>query len=166
MIVDITKLTEKFPVEFNMTHTIGLKGSNLQSPNIDLTLIGIVCKNGEFFVCKAQANTDLCFLCDFCLTPIQRNINFSIEERFKKTTDRPTQGEDEGITHLDSNQIDLHQTCMTNLYKHIPMQVLCSPTCKGLCFGCGSNLNNHPCNCTKEQETTDPRFDVLKKLKF
>ena len=44
----------------------------------------------------------------------------------------------------------------------LPMRFLCSEDCKGLCPGCGSNLNNGPCDCVKTEG--DQRWAPLKKL--
>ena len=37
-------------------------------------------------------------------------------------------------------------TEQVNLF--LPMQVVCSPDCRGLCPGCGANLNIETCKCT------------------
>ena len=38
---------------------------------------------------------------------------------------------------------------------------LCSPDCKGLCPGCGANLNHEACRCKK---AVDPRLAKLAQL--
>ena len=40
-------------------------------------------------------------------------------------------------------------------------KMLCSEDCKGLCCGCGTNLNFEDCSCEKE---VDPRLAALKQL--
>ena len=161
MVVDISNLTEKRPVSFNLTKAIDLKGNNLQQNSTELILVGNISKNGDVFVCNARADAVLSFMCDFCLEPVSIDLSFSVEERFKGPS-----AEEEDISWTNQNQIDLYQLCITNLYKHIPMQVLCNPTCKGLCPNCGNNLNNNDCNCDNNDHVTDPRFNVLKNLKF
>lgn len=44
----------------------------------------------------------------------------------------------------------------------IPMRVLCSEDCKGLCSQCGQNLNEASCEC--EADTIDPRLASLRAL--
>jgi uncharacterized protein len=46
----------------------------------------------------------------------------------------------------------------------LPTKRLCSEDCKGLCPYCGKDLNEGRCDC--EVDEIDPRFEVLKKLKF
>ena len=40
-------------------------------------------------------------------------------------------------------------------------KLLCREDCKGLCFRCGKNLNEGPCDCKSEP---DSRFAVLQQL--
>ena len=40
-------------------------------------------------------------------------------------------------------------------------KTLCSEDCKGLCPGCGVNLNHEACRCKKQ---VDPRLAALAKL--
>jgi len=45
----------------------------------------------------------------------------------------------------------------------LPMKPLCSPECKGLCPGCGKDLNQGPCGSS--HEAVDPRWEALRALK-
>ncbi len=45
----------------------------------------------------------------------------------------------------------------------LPMKPLCRPDCKGLCAGCGKDLNLGPCGCAHESD--DPRWEALRALK-
>ncbi len=44
----------------------------------------------------------------------------------------------------------------------IPMRPLCRPDCKGLCDQCGQDLNEGPCQCSRQD--SDPRLAVLRSL--
>jgi uncharacterized protein len=55
------------------------------------------------------------------------------------------------------------------LYINEPFRVLCKPDCKGLCPGCGVNLNFEECRCndgdhSDDDNGIDPRMEALKKL--
>ena len=41
---------------------------------------------------------------------------------------------------------------------------ICAPDCKGLCAGCGEDLNKFTCRCNSEKENIDLRFMKLKEL--
>ncbi len=45
----------------------------------------------------------------------------------------------------------------------LPVKPLCKPDCKGLCEGCGKDLNKEPCECQKD--VGDPRLAKLRSLK-
>lgn len=45
----------------------------------------------------------------------------------------------------------------------LPMVKLCGEGCRGLCAGCGANLNLGECSCSVEQG--DPRWEALRRLK-
>ena len=46
----------------------------------------------------------------------------------------------------------------------IPIKVLCTDACKGLCAHCGMNLNTASCGC--HTDFIDERLAVLKKLRL
>jgi hypothetical protein len=46
----------------------------------------------------------------------------------------------------------------------LPLKPLCAETCKGLCPGCGTDLNQETCQCPAE-ESTSP-LAILKKIKL
>ena len=43
-----------------------------------------------------------------------------------------------------------------------PLKVLCREDCKGICAGCGVNLNVEECRCGTKP--VDPRLEILKNL--
>jgi uncharacterized protein len=45
--------------------------------------------------------------------------------------------------------LDIDDDVREDLLLNFPMKVLCVPECKGLCPGCGTNLNQGECNCNK-----------------
>ena len=62
---------------------------------------------------------------------------------------------------LDGDKLDLGETLSTLFVLDMESKFLCDPECKGLCSGCGANLNLGPCRCRKE---IDPRLAVLEQL--
>ena len=93
--------------------------------------------------------------CARCLEEFEKTISFSMEEAL---------GSEDCLEDLKvvNNTIDITQGVYTNLQLNLSSKFLCKESCKGLCFVCGTNLNEKECNC--DREVTDPRFDVLKKL--
>lgn len=58
--------------------------------------------------------------------------------------------------------LDLAAICWEELMLALPVTPLCTTSCKGLCAGCGANLNEGMCSC--EHEKGDPRMAVLRGL--
>ena len=68
---------------------------------------------------------------------------------------------------IDKNKVDLTALFQGALALALPLVVLCSEDCAGLCPQCGTNLNHETCNCAAQQEI-DPQnpFAVLKNYRF
>ena len=62
---------------------------------------------------------------------------------------------------LDNDEVDLGEVARTAFILEMDTKNLCSPDCKGLCPGCGVDLNVEPCRCKK---AVDPRLAKLAQL--
>ena len=68
--------------------------------------------------------------------------------------------------------VDITEEIREEILLSIPERFKCSEDCKGLCPGCGANLNDEPCRCKKSRrkkapaEKTDHTWDALDDLKF
>ena len=72
------------------------------------------------------------------------------------------EGEEDGeIVLLDDGEIDVGDLAYTAFVLDMDTKHLCSEDCKGLCPGCGVNLNQEPCRCKKQ---ADPRWAALEQL--
>ena len=106
------------------------------------------------------------FVCDRCMAEINKDVEKDFKVIFFITHSRSDDEVDEnGIYYLspDDDKIDLTNDTIENLLLTIPMKILCSESCKGLCYVCGVNKNTNECNC--EVETNNPVWDKLLKLK-
>lgn len=66
--------------------------------------------------------------------------------------------------YYDGRSIDLGVILAEEVALIAPINPLCSPSCKGLCYLCGQNLNNKECGCPRTP--CDERLSILKNLKF
>ncbi|MCG2711831.1 MAG: DUF177 domain-containing protein [Candidatus Omnitrophica bacterium] len=78
------------------------------------------------------------FLCGRCLEP----GNYSV----KKEIDiiRPLS---------DGKVIDITKIARDEIILDYPLKLLCKVDCKGICAGCGNNLNKRQCVCSKEDDS-------------
>jgi uncharacterized metal-binding protein YceD (DUF177 family) len=60
---------------------------------------------------------------------------------------------DEALRIDERHTLDLTETARQYLLTALPLQSVCSPSCKGLCPNCGANLNLGPCGCDEELPT-------------
>jgi len=68
------------------------------------------------------------------------------------------------IVESDQGALDFTPEVREEVLLSHPVKYLCSESCKGLCPGCGANLNVTRCDCRPEKKVDSP-FDVLKKIK-
>ena len=56
--------------------------------------------------------------------------------------------EDLDVSYLDAEgKLDMRDLASEQIYLALPMKPLCAVECRGLCSGCGSNLNIETCRC-------------------
>ena len=78
------------------------------------------------------------------------------------------QTEEERIAELDEQfyvsgyNLDVDQQVGNELTLNLPMKILCSEDCRGICNRCGTNLNRGTCDCDKR--SLDPRMSVIQDI--
>jgi uncharacterized protein len=76
----------------------------------------------------------------------------------------PDENESECECLAAPGKIDLLDVLREDVWLAWKADVICSDACKGLCPGCGCNLNTEACQC--ENEDSDHPFAALRKLKL
>ena len=64
---------------------------------------------------------------------------------------------------LPPTELDLSELLHEELVLSLPNKPLCMTDCKGICSGCGAELNEQECTCEPE---IDHRWSLLKSLKL
>ncbi len=121
--------------------------------------------NHQYFV-NIDVQTKVHMICDCCLDPFEKFLS----DRFRiiyalesLPTDVDETEEDYRTLATESTDIDVSADIREALLLMIPMKILCTENCNGLCPSCGAHLNKKDCDCPKE--TIDPRWEALQKLK-
>jgi uncharacterized protein len=65
----------------------------------------------------------------------------------------------------DGQVVDLEPLVLEQLVLAIPITPLCREDCKGICTGCGAELNREPCTCTEEATPDSPWAKAISVLK-
>ncbi|MCD8199488.1 MAG: DUF177 domain-containing protein [Coriobacteriaceae bacterium] len=104
--------------------------------------------------------------CHRCLEPTSLEVEGEVEGYFLMgATEAPEDMEEDEFSVVDeSGIIDITDNIMAGLVHEIPQTILCTPDCKGLCPGCGANLNTEPCTCPTDEVDPSNPFAVLKDL--
>jgi uncharacterized protein len=97
-------------------------------------------------------------ICYRCIKEVYGQIDVKINENFVnlQKTD-----ETDAYTY-EGKELELDKVLEDNVILNLPMKVVCTQGCKGLCQTCGANLNEESCDCRKDY--TNPRMEVLNKF--
>lgn len=112
---------------------------------------------------EGKAKLTLVIPCDRCLDPVEVPLEFDIV----RTLDL-NESEEERVEELDEQpyligyNLDVDQLVRDELILNLPMKVLCSENCKGICNRCGTNLNHETCDC--DTRSLDPRMAVIQDI--
>lgn len=100
--------------------------------------------------------------CARCLSP----FSYSLDSEFTAIADRDqghssgdAQEMDDYLIFHDGRVLDLDELAREQAVLGRPMQSLCQPDCKGLCPGCGVNLNESSCQCDPDRVESPPGAD-------
>ncbi len=109
---------------------------------------------------QAELSTRVTISCRRCLAPVTTSVQVPVNVLF---------AEDAGIDDPAvypipprTRELDLSDAVREELILALPEYVLCSEDCRGICAGCGADLNTARCTCRHEP---DARWGVLETLK-
>ena len=105
-----------------------------------------------------EASTVLKSVCDRCLKPFDQPKTVRYETMLAEELEDEDSDE---ILLLEDGAVDLGELARTVFILEMDTKTLCSEDCKGICPGCGVDLNQGSCTCKRE---VDPRLAVLAKL--
>ena len=121
---------------------------------------GIVRNTAGVLMMQGKITTTIHGVCDRCTEAFTRDVEFPIDIVLV-TELANEENEDEWVFDLKGENADLEEIVRTVFVLNMDSQLLCDPDCKGICGGCGKNLNHESCTCQKE---IDPRLAALQQL--
>jgi len=108
---------------------------------------------GDRIQVKGTVATGIVRACSRCACEFVAPITTPVEEYFIPAGSPEAQFQEElcaeemNVFTYDENYIELGEVIRQNLIAAIPMRSLCREDCKGICPGCGQDLNLGPCRC-------------------
>lgn len=122
-------------------------------------VIGTIESKTGIVTLSIRCEVDFSELCDRC--GVEFNRPYSVE--INRVLVTMLHGEDnDSLLAVEDMQLDLSELIRTEMILNLPMKHLCKPDCKGICYQCGSNLNEGDCGCDRRK--VDPRLEALKAL--
>ncbi len=105
--------------------------------------------------------------CDRCATLFEFEVNTqfdSYEELNDEQKDQEAEAPRLRKRKDGTLELDMGALLWEELVLVLPVKPLCDEVCKGLCPGCGRDLNTEECTC--DQDDSDPRLAVFRNLKI
>jgi len=106
--------------------------------------------------------------CDRCLEEFSFKIDTPVALCFTRLSGVKGEVElkaaDMDVSVLRGDEIDTSDVLISQLAMELPLSSLCRDDCRGLCPGCGADLNNEPCRCVAEDKI-DARLAALRNFK-
>ena len=97
--------------------------------------------------------------CMRCLEDASHELSIDARE-----VDQPGGGDDLRSPYLDGDELDVRSWARDALVLALPVRILCTAECRGLCGICGANLNEDPEHAHEREP--DPRWGKLSELKL
>ena len=107
--------------------------------------------------------------CDRCLEPAAVGLDKRFDLVYMPSDGVNGAGEDEideaaiEVGYYEGGGIRLNDVLREVVLLALPMQLICSEACRGICPSCGQNRNQQDCGC--HPEPVDDRWSKLKNLK-
>jgi uncharacterized protein len=134
--------------------------------SLDVTLTRL--EDGTVVACGALA-AGFAVTCGRCLGPAavrveEQDLRLTFLPPARGTAEREAGLDDVDTFSYDGEEVDLGDAVRELLLLGIPLAPLCHPDCRGICSGCGADLNLEGCRCARREiaETKDETKDETK----
>ena len=167
----LINLSELFPVEGkSKTYDLELEMTQFHAPDgvygiVEKHPVNLVITNQGDKVLTVKGEADVCLEmpCSRCLEPVKVPFHLEIDQKVDmKQTDEDRAADLDEQFYINGYNLDVDQLVGNELTLNLPMKVLCSESCKGICNRCGTNLNHETCDCDKR--SMDPRMAVIQDI--
>jgi uncharacterized protein len=130
---------------------------------------GRVSRKGQEVRLRGRVRAQVEARCDRCLKPALFPVEANFDERYVPAGEEVKSDETElhpdelSFSVYAGETLDADELVREQILLALPARLLCREECKGLCPGCGADLNSEPCTCTRDE--VDPRWAALAAMK-
>lgn len=128
---------------------------------------GIINRVGEGFLLDADISVNIEDKCDRCLSAFTDSFTSKIrvgilkESKSSEEAEVELTDEDMGLYIVHESIIDIENIMMQEAVLLRPYKRVCKDDCRGICPGCGVDLNFEGCSCKKEMDDRWKALSVL-----
>ena len=161
MIIELKNLFNDRDATLKLDHIIDLTDYEFGAAKPFITpvkLIGCITNTAGVVELKADIIINFDFDCDRCAEHFVKELIIPMEHTIVNELNNEDNDE---LLLVEDMMLDIDELALSDILLNLPMKFLCSDSCKGVCAGCGKNLNKENCVCKKE---IDPRFEALRAL--
>ncbi len=125
-------------------------------------------KRGPQVLVKGKVEAGMRLTCSRCLQEFVRDVSMPVDLVYNPVEDMEEEHGAIGKKELDmgfyrADEIDTGVIASEQILLNVPIKVLCSEACKGICPRCGRDLNVEGCICPSGDAAPPSKFDELKK---
>jgi uncharacterized protein len=122
-------------------------------------------KTGSQAFLRGQIQTTGTFLCDRCTSTFEHPVLSTYQMCYlpEGSDASETDPAELQVLTAGSTVIEITEDVRQTILLSVPLKLLCSENCEGLCPQCGTNLNVETCSC--EVSLDDPRWESLRTLR-
>lgn len=124
-------------------------------------------RTGDSIFVRGLITTTIKISCIRCLDDFDAHLEAELQYNFYPSEEKqfPPEVEinrkDLDLLYYQGDSINVTPLIKEQILLNIPSHPLCRESCKGMCPQCGSNLNQGPCRCDK-QEKAISKFEILR----
>jgi uncharacterized protein len=129
-------------------------------------------KSFDVILAKGWVKGKMLLSCDRCLQSFESGYKSYFELQYRSKIEEEPEQDDDGesipefsveTVYFEGDVLDVADQIRQTVLLSVPMRALCRDDCRGLCGGCGKNLNVDSCECTGKP--SDDRWAKLKNWK-
>lgn len=126
-------------------------------------------KEESHYVVNGNLSGKIRARCDRCLDAYSQEVQSEFKLLLEPQPPQPAGSEvalseqDMSIDFLVDDAIEIDLLVREQIYLALPIKLLCHESCRGICPGCGANLNREECTCRDQRG--HPAFLKLKNLR-
>ncbi len=133
------RLRERIPVDAPLW-------KNTDRPPVEPTEVDLVAQSvGEGVLVRGDIRARIGLECRRCLADARYEIDEEVAFWYLPDAEEADDGESYPLP--PGNELDLGEAVVEQVVLHTPLVAVCRDTCKGLCPGCGIDLNLESCDC-------------------